>query len=148
MTTNHYVTWVLNSNTNACRLYQYSKKPLQLSLLKEIQHPENRLRDIELTSDKPGHYQAGGHTHGAFSQETDPKEIKIDSFSREIAKELNDGRNNNAYAQLIIIAAPHMSGLLLQHMNKHVKELISHSIKKDMYHLSQHELLAFLQEHG
>lgn len=146
MTSNHTL-WVIIANSNTCRIYQYCKKPAQLTLLKELQHLENRLKDIDLTSDKPGHYKSSNATHGAYSQPTDPKEIKIDGFSREIAEELDHGRNTNAYKNLIIIAPPHMNGLLFQHINKHVKDLVAHDIEKDLIRLPEHELLDFLREH-
>lgn len=147
MTSEKHVTWVLNINSNDCRIYKYSKKPHQLTLLKEIKHPENRLKDTDLTSDKPGHYNTSGSARGAFSQPTDPKEIKIDDFSRNIAKELDHDRNTKAYENLIVIAPPHMNGLLFQHINKHVKELVIHNIEKDLIYLNEHELLEFLHTH-
>ncbi len=137
-------SWVINTNSNTCRIYQYHR-PDQLTLLKELSHPENKLRDIDLTSDKPGHYKTGSTTHGAYAQASDPKEIKIDEFSREIAKELDHGRNTQAYKKLIIIAPPHMNGLLNQHINKHVKELVVHVFEKDLIKLPDRELLAYLQ---
>ena len=147
MSATHHVTWILTTDSNTCRLYNYSEKPELLTLVKEIKHPENKLRDTDLTSDKPGHYKASGGAHGAFSQQSDPKEIKIEDFSREISKALDHGRNTHAYEKLIVIAPPHMNGLLLQHMNKHVRDLITHNIKKDMPHLTNRELLDFLHQH-
>lgn len=147
MSSNQSLTWVINTDSNTCRIYTYNKKTHQLALIKEIQHPENKLRDIDLTADKPGHYRTDGSAHGAYSQPSDPKEIKIADFSREIAKELDHGRNTHAFSKLIMIAPPHMNGLLFQHINKHVKELVTHNIEKDMLHLADHELLNFLTEH-
>ncbi len=146
MSSNH-AAWVVTTDSNTCRIYHYTKKPTQLTLLKELSHPENKLRDIELTSGKPGHYKTNTATHGAYSQPSDPKEIKADDFSREIAKELDHGRNTNAYKSLIIIAPPHMNGLLCHHINKHVKGLIAHTIEKDLMSMPEHELLAFLGKH-
>ena len=102
--------WVVILNSNDCRIYSYYKdsESVKLKLTKEISHPENKLRDIDLTSDKPGRYQAGDSAHGAFSQPSDPKEIKIDHLSNEIAKELEHGRTTNAYGKLIVIALPHL----------------------------------------
>lgn len=147
MSLDHQLIWVVNTNSNTCRIYNYKKKPGQLALFKEILHPENKLRDLDLTSDKPGHYKANGSAHGTYSQSSDPKEIKIDNFSREIAKELDHGRNSHAYNNLIVIAPPHMNGLLFQHINKLVKNLVSHNIEKDLIHLPDHELLSFLKTH-
>jgi len=137
--------WVVTTNTNTCRIYHYQKKPTQLTLLKEIAHPENKLHNQDLVSDKPGHYQARDAAHGTYSPHMEAKEIDIDNFSREIATELDQGRNNQSYEQLIIIASPHMSGLLFQHINKHVKEMVRHNIHKDLLNLPHHELLEFLQ---
>lgn len=142
-----HIAWVVTTDSNTCRIYEYKRKPAQLTLLHELQHPENKLKDIELTSDRPGHYKSSRDAHGAYSQQTDPKEIKIDNFSREISKALDQGRNSHAYQNLIIIASPHMKGLLFQHINKHVKDLVSHSIDKELTHLPQHDLLEFLRVH-
>lgn len=135
---------VVNANTNACKLYHYVKHPAQLTLLKEISHPETKLKTSQLISDRAGHYQAGT-AHGAFSPRHDAKEIEIDNFSREIAKELNKERVNKKYDELIVISPSHMYGLLLQHINKHVKDLIIKDIQKDLFHLADHELLSLLQ---
>lgn len=147
MTSNQHLTWVLSTDSNTCRIYEYSKNPIRLTLVNEMQHPENKLRDIDLTSDKSGRYRSNGSAHGAYSQESDPKEIKIENFSREIANELDHGRNIQAYKNLILIAPPHMYGLLFQHINKHVKDLVTHNIEKDLLHLSDRELLDFLKNH-
>ena len=139
---------VVNTNTNTCLIYHYIKHPAQLTLLKKIDHPENKLKSGDMTSDRPGHYQAGKSARGAYSPHMEEKETHIDNFSREIARELNQERNKKEYNELIVIAPPHMIGLLFQHINKHVKDLVINHIKKDLLHLSDHELLDFLQTHA
>lgn len=146
MSSNH-TAWVVATDSTTCRIYEYTKKPIQLILVEEISHPENRLRDIEITSDKPGHYKASSGARGAFVQSSDPKAVKIANFSREIAQQLDSGRNKHAYKNLIIIAPPHMNGLLHQHINKHVKDMVTHNIKKDVIHFNDHELIDFLHTH-
>ena len=137
--------WVVVADSSACRLYQLHKHPAKLELFKALSHPENKLRDLELTSDKPGRYRGGADAgHGAFSQQTDPKEIKIDDFSREIARELDSGRKSNAYDALILISPPRVNGRLFQHASKHVKDLVAHNIEKDLVHLDDRDLLSFI----
>lgn len=136
--------WVTTATTNACSIYNYDKQHATLSLLKEIKHPELKLKNSDMTSDKPGHYQAGD-ARGAYSPHTDAKHVEIDRFSKEIADELDKGRKDNSYKSLIIITPPHMNGLLFQHLNKHVKELIIHNIQKDLLHLNHRDLLEFLK---
>ncbi|MDX1901103.1 MAG: host attachment protein [Gammaproteobacteria bacterium] len=140
--------WVISTDSNTCRIYSYKKSPAELIMLKEILHPENKLRKQDLVSDKPGHFKTKGPSHGAFIPSSDPKEVKIDTFSRQIAEELDKGRVNQSYKQFILIAPPHVNGLLNQHFNKHVKSLLYKAIQKDVLHLSQQELLTFLSEHA
>lgn len=144
---------VLITNTNSCKIYQYVKSPAKLSLLNAIQHPENKLKSGELVSDRPGHYQggsggAGQAARGAFSFPSDPKQIEIDNFARQIAVLLNEERNKNAFDKLIVVAPPHMDGLLMQHLNKHVKGMVTNNIKKDIMHYNDHDLLHFLHENA
>jgi len=141
------MTWVVIFNSIECRIYDY-KKSDELRLLKEIQHPENKLRDIEITSDKPGHYKSGQTTRGTYAQRTDPKEIKLEEFVREIAHELEHGRGKNFYENLILVSPPHVGGLLLLYLNHHVKELIRNNIHKDIISLPDHELINFLHTYA
>ncbi|WP_133137944.1 host attachment protein [Legionella rowbothamii] len=147
MSSNQHSTWVVALNSNDCRIYELHTKPYQLTLHKEIIHPESKLRDIELTSDKPGRYRAGDMAHGAYTQPSDPKEIQIEAFSRHVAEELNKDRNIDAYNKLIVVAPPHMNGILFQHLNKHVKTLVTHNIKNDVLNLKEPELADFVHKH-
>lgn len=138
--------WVVNTNSSACHIYDYQKSPTQLTLIKELSHPQNRHKKSDyLTSDKAGRYKTEMSAASGWEPHTDPKVVEIEKFSREIAKELDHGRNQHNYEKLIVIAPPHMSGVLLEHLNKHVKELIVNTIQKDLQHLSKNELLDFLK---
>ena len=141
--------WVATANTNAYRIYNYNKNHSQLSILKEINHPEFKLKMSDsLTTDRPGHFQVGTSARSAYSPHMDAKEVEIDNFSRELAEELNKGRNANSYEKLIIITPPHMSGLIFHHLNKHVKDLVINNIQKDILHLNDREVLEFLKTHA
>jgi len=139
---------VINTNTNDCKIYHYDKHPAQLTLVKEISHPDNKLKNGDLTSDKEGHYKANQSGRGAYSPRTEAKEVEIINFSKEIADDLNQRRNANELERLILIAPPHMYGLISQHLNKHVMSLVSNHIQKDLIHLKEHELLDFLKKNA
>lgn len=128
-------------------MYHYSIKPAQLTLLKEMNHPESKLRNGALTSDKEGHYKANDSGRGAYSPHMEAHEVEIDNFAREIARELNQQRNANKLDQLFIIAPAHMYGLLANHINKHVENLLINHLPKDGIHLSERELLDLVKLH-
>jgi len=136
--------WIVAANSNMCRIYHFDKHPKKITLLKEISHPENRLKTSDITSDKPGKYKNDGSAGGAYSSHTDPKAVEIDNFSREIAQALNHGRNSNAYKNIILVTPSHMDGLISKHLDKHVKELVTDKIQKDIMQLSEHDLLDFV----
>src|SRR5262249_23394085 len=98
-------------------------------------------------ADERGRYHSRSTNRGAYVQETDPKEHNIDCFAREIAIILNQGRTQNAYEKLVLIAEPRMNGLLFKHLDEHVNHMIVNNIKKDVIFLKHHELLDFLYEH-
>lgn len=139
--------WIVASDSNHCRIYSYQRNPLQLKLVKEIAHEEFRLKKSEfLTSDKSGNYQPKNAMGSAYSPRTDPKEIEFIKFSRDIAHKLDQGRNNQLYKNIILIAPPHMNGLILHQLDKNVEKLITHNLKKDYVHKTDQELLKYLQE--
>ncbi len=140
--------WVIITNTNTCRIYNYDKKHVKLSLLTEISHPDLKLKTSDvITTERPGHYHKGESARGAYEPRMDPKEVEIDRFSHEIAALLDKGRNENAYEKLIIITAPHMNGLLFKHLNKHVKELVAKNIQKDLLNMNEREITDFIKTH-
>jgi protein required for attachment to host cells len=141
--------WVVAANAITCRIYHYDKQPAKLTLIKEIFHPENRLKKEDyLTSDKPGHYKSSESNRGAFAPRSDPKEVEIDNFAREIARELSLGRKTNAYEKLILMTTPHMDGLIFSHVDKHVIKLITNTIQKDPQNFTQGDLLGYIKEHA
>ena len=146
MTGHTHSIWVISTDSNHCRIYSYQRAAHALTLVKEIEHPELRLKKSEsLTTDRPGHYQGNDSARGAYSPHTDPKEVKVIEFAREIAEFANEGRNKHLYDQLIIVSPPHMDGLLLKQLDENVAKLITHTIKKDVVHGTDQELIALIQ---
>lgn len=140
--------WVLNTNSGQCRIYNYKKHPAELTLIKTLECPEYRLRNQDIVSDRPGHYHSTTTARGSYSPHLDAKHVELDNFSREIAKTLDHGRKERSFEKLIIIAPPHVSGLLLSHINKNVKELVTNHIAKELIHLTDIELLEYLKTHA
>lgn len=140
--------WVVTLNTSNCRIYHYQKHLNKLTLIKELNHPESRLKNRDITSDRPGHYHKSLKTsRGAYEPASDPKANEVDIFSRDIAKVLNCAKKDNLYRELILITAPHMHGVLNQHLNKNVQTNITETIHKDLQTLSEKALSDYLAEY-
>ncbi|KTC65003.1 Protein required for attachment to host cells (plasmid) [Legionella adelaidensis] len=138
--------WIVAANTNCCHIYNYDSKPKKLNLIKEIYHPENKLKASQINSDKPGHFQTSAHVRGAYPLTTNPEQVYIDRFAKEVADDLNEARNDHSYDELIIVMPAQMEGRFLQHLNKNVKELITSFIQKNIMNLSDQELLEYVTD--
>jgi len=141
--------WVVATNTNICKIYNYNKEKKELTLYKEINHPEFKQKTSEtITTERVGSHMSQNSTHGAYEPKHDAKEVEFIKFAKEISTELEHGRNNNLYNQLIIISLPHMNGLLHQKISKHIKDLVFNNIQKDIMHLNDNEIIDFLKSHA
>lgn len=138
--------WIVTANTNNCRIYEHHNNAL--NLLKEINYPENKLKESEIGSDKPGRYNSSNSMGGGvYAPHTEIEDIQDNDFAREIAIELNEARNKNSYKELVIVMPAQIEGLFSKHLNKNVKDLIKLTIQKNIMHLSEKELLGYLDEH-
>lgn len=133
--------WIVITNSNACRIFEYQKKEKKISLIKELFHGASKLKGIDLVSDGPGHYKTDGSARGTFSPRETPKENEIEQFSQEIAQVLDHGRTTNQFKDLILVIPPHMNGLIHQHLDHPLKNCIIDNIVKDYTHLKEHEIL-------
>lgn len=142
------MTWILATNGAKCRIYDYEKQHHNLTLRKEIRHPTSKMKATELVADRPGSFKtkSTGIPRSACGLASDPKRQEIDHFAKELADELEAGRVNHQYDNVIIVASPQMSGLLNRHLNKHINQLMLANIKKDLVNLSENKLKSFLRD--
>lgn len=152
-------TWILLANSSKAQLYSTHKARLfrsnghdnnSLSLVNEFTHEESRKKTSELMSDKFGSYRFGAcfgaEGHGSFSEQTDPKEHEAEVFALELIAELEMGRTEGKYDDLIIVANPHFKGLLSRHLSGSLNKYISKTIEKDYTHYAKNELVKQLQK--
>lgn len=138
------MTWIITANTNNCRIYDFQKNKLEL--IEEIDRPENKLKGKELESDKPGRFQSGITERGAFAPHTELEDKQITQFAKELADKLNKAKNRNEFEKLTVVMPAQIEGIFSKHLDKNVKELIERSIQKNIMHLSEKELLEFINK--
>jgi protein required for attachment to host cells len=137
---------VLVANAAVCRLYHYQPaSSATLSLMQELDHPENRLKTSDMVSDKQGHYKGSITGRGAYSPAHEAKEIQIDNFVRDIARLLHEKKQTQTYEKCIVILPPQLDGLLSKHLDKTTHAFIAKTIQKDIVNMPTHELLEFLK---
>jgi protein required for attachment to host cells len=136
--------WVIAANATACRIFHYGRNAAKLTLIKQIFHPENRLKLQDyLSSERPGL-----DSRGAFSPQTAPKDVELNNFAREIGREIMRGRKADAFDKLIVIAPPHMGGLILTHVDKLTEAMVMNYIHKDPQHFTESDILGYLKKYA
>jgi protein required for attachment to host cells len=125
------ITWILVANASLARLYANLGPKQGLKLIKELVHPESRMKNADLSSDKAGAFQASTSGHGAREQQTPPKLNAARNFAQALAKELYLGRSRNEFARAILVAPPAFMGMLNATLDGPTAQMVSDRLEKD-----------------
>lgn len=148
------ITWILIANSSKACLFESSYAKLfngsaELKLVEEFTHPESRLKNQELLSDRPGTKERGYNRTATLNERSEPKELEAGEFARELVTKLEEGRLQHIYDKLIMVAPPRFQGLLNKCMEHHpqVLQKITKTIEKDYTKIKSNDLVAQLQSH-
>ncbi|MDQ8039171.1 MAG: host attachment protein [Rickettsiella sp.] len=138
--------WVISLNSSLAHIYSYKPKEHKLDLLECLDNPNAQLKDIDLVSDRPGHYQTMHSAKGAYQATTSAHDVELARFTKNLADLLKKGLDNNDYKQLILCAPPHIGGILLSNLDKQVEQSLLVNIKKNFVESDPKVLIDYLKE--
>lgn len=137
-------SWLIVANSSTARVFKFEKHN-QLLELKSFEHPESRLHNIDLVSDKPGRdFESFGSARHALEPKTSPKVVEFTLFAKILADYLDTSRNNGEFETLYIAASPSLLGLLRQSLHSETKKLVKGEVDKDLTHLKTEEIFPHL----
>ncbi len=138
--------WILAADSSKARIFKVLSRN-KLEELETLTHPESRLSDKDMSSDRPGLSMArsGERRHG-LEPSTDPKRQEAVNFSRVVAANLDKARSLQKYQELIIVAAPAFLGMLREQLSKQVEQCIVREVPKNISALSPAEIQEHLKE--
>jgi protein required for attachment to host cells len=139
-------TWILLADAASARLYTSGERPGDWTLLRELEHPESRMRTSELLSDKPGRVKQSTGSRAALEAPTPRKKVEAERFARELAEVLDEGVVSGACERLVLVAPPAFLGVLRDKLPRRVAERVSDVIEKDYLHLDQPTLKKRLEK--
>lgn len=138
-------TWVVVAHRGGARLFENKGPGKGLDLLREIDHPEGRLKNREIVSDKPGRgYESRGGGHHAYEQEREPTTHVAEQFAKQISGILDEGRNRQAYGRLVLVAEPRFLGNLRSALSRETASMVSATIDKDLGGIESREMAKHL----
>jgi len=126
-------TWVVVAHRGGARLFENKGPGKGLDLLQDIDHPEGRLKNREIKSDKPGRsYDSKGSGRHAYEKEQEPTAHVAEQFAKQLSGILDDGRTRQAYGRLVLVAEPRFLGNLRSALSRETASMISATIDKDL----------------
>jgi len=142
-------TWILVGHEAGARVFANRGPGKGLGLVETIEHPEGRLRDRDIDSDRPGRSfrkDSGDPHRAAMSRGEGPHDRAIADFARALADKLQRGRVENQYERLVLVAPPRFLGLLRASLDGPTAQLVVGSIDKDLATRKESELIKHLGE--
>lgn len=133
--------WILAANSGNATLFAADSPTAPLTELMSFDNPEARVKQMELTSDRPGRSFVS-HMEVAV----DPKEQEQIRFAKLIADRLEKGRVDNDFDRLVVVAAPAFLGQLRANFGAPLGSLVSLEMDKDYTALRPEDLRARLPE--
>lgn len=135
-------TWLLVANSSTAKLFKIEKQK-NLTELKAFEHPESRLHNIDLVSDRPGRdFESSGTRRHALEQKTSPKKQEFQIFVKELADFLEESQGK--FEALYLSASPTILGLLRQSLHPNTLKLVKGETDKDLIGFKAHELPSHL----
>ncbi len=142
------VYWILAADSAYAKILRTDKKKGPLELVKELEHPESRMKDSELYSDQPGRaFDSGGQGRHAMENEVDAKKMESIRFAQQLADELKKAAREEQFHKLYILAAPAFLGELREKLDPNVKAMIKEEIPKDVVKQMPEEIRKKLPEY-
>jgi protein required for attachment to host cells len=142
------VTWVLVSNAAEARLFRNEGCDTGLHLLQDWTHPDSRKHQDDLVTDAGGRVQqsfAAGARPG-IEWQTSPKETEMLCFASELATYLGAARKQNVFQHLVLVASPHILGLLREKLDAPTSAMVSGTLSKDYTSAGVDELTKHLAQ--
>ncbi|WP_130619411.1 host attachment protein [Dyella amyloliquefaciens] len=141
------IVWIVVANRAAARLFQASQPMGPLEELDAFIHPEGRLQEHDLVSDRPGRsfdsYGAGRH---AEDPDTAATEQEATNFAVQLSRFLHKARCDRKFDALVLVAAPAFLGALRDRLDVATRERITHEIDKNLVQQSPSVIRGHLPE--
>lgn len=135
-------SWLIAANTCIAKIYKVGKHQ-SLIQVEVLEHPESRLHNQDLVSDKPGRdFESMGCTRHSLEPHTSPKQHECIIFAKIVADYLKVAYHQGVFETLYLAASPNFLGLLRQTMEPAIAKSIAGETDKDMTQMDPKEIVA------
>ena len=137
--------WILVANQAEAKIYSTERIPGALVLVATLTHEEGSAHKRDLTSDAPGrvHDRTGSARH-SMEPDTGIREEERRRFAKEIVGRLQAAHLRGDFAQLVILAAPAVMGVIRRTLNGELGKTVIKEIPKGVVGQSADKIQAQL----
>jgi protein required for attachment to host cells len=129
---------VVVADQSRARIFTVDDPRGPLQQVDELEHPEARKREQELTSDRPGRsFDSAGQGRHAMGTSVEPKKEETIRFAKQITDYVRAAHNEGRCDRLLLAAGPPLLGLLRDKL----KTLSGVEISELEKNLGQHNAL-------
>ncbi|BAZ94630.1 MULTISPECIES: host attachment protein [Thiohalobacter] len=139
-------TWIVVAESSRAKIYEAANAGADLVEREDLVHPEGRLHERDLVSDRPGHDSgtAGSGPH-VLDESTSAHVEEMQKFAREIAARLEQGLNDKAYDRLVLVAPPKFLGVLRDVLAQGVAATVAETLHKNLVQHGAEEVREHVQ---
>lgn len=134
-------TCVVVAESSRARVFEMMNPRTPMKELADMVHPESRIHEQKLTSDRPGRtFDRHGQGHHAMEQEVGARTQEVIVFAGQVAAYLQSECGKDAYEKIILIAAPEFLGYLRKKLDAETKGRVVQEINKNLVQHNETEI--------
>lgn len=143
----YYRLWILVADRSQARLFQRNKPQDGIHLIQRMDHPEGRMKEREINSDRPGRaFHSGDVQRSGYSPDLSATDHVAKNFAQSLATLLDQGRNQSRYERIVLVAAPRMLGWIRDSLPDLTQALVVEALDKDLSYLSEDQVIEYLEK--
>ena len=126
-------TWFLVADSSRARLYEVEKHNGPFVEVEDFEHPEGRLHEGDLVSDRPG-MDGGSVGQGphVLDDKVTARQQEDIRFAELLAERLDALRTSGRLQRLVLVAPPAFLGLLREKLGKETMALVVNQVDKNL----------------
>ena len=137
--------WIVVADASQARVLEV--RGSELVVLREFDNPAGRARNQDLVSEESGRMnKSGRRIRSAMDPATSPHDQQAILFAHRLAKLLDSGATEGGYDRLMLVAPPHLLGLLREAISPAVQHRVCGELSKDFAHADLESLKKLLAD--
>ncbi|MEQ8798991.1 MAG: host attachment protein [Salinisphaeraceae bacterium] len=141
-------TWIVVADSARARIFERDGRWQPLAELQGLAHPESRLHHGDLKTGGRGEQQEStGRASHASDWSTTPSQQEAKRFAREVADTLHEGRTQNRFERLVLVAAPAFLGRLRDKLDGPTQHCVTQTLDKNWARHATPDIQGLLEQH-